>query len=586
MKLIIDYLMRHKKYFFLNLFAVILISVAELGIPLAISGIIDNALSGELLASNMSLIYKYSIILGIIAIIGTIGNILSNYTSVKTATLILIDIRYDVFKKVQTFTSEEISEYGVSSLITRTTSDVYQILTFVTTFFRVAFMSPTLIIISIFLIATRIPTLLVSTLISIPIIIFGIFLVIVLTKPLSQRQQKNLDDLNLITRENLTGVRVIRAFRKNKYEKEKFEKANEKYTSTAEKLFKIMTATEPVFFLILNTIIVITLYFGGQRVISSMGVDLSVGKLTEFFDYQFLVSISILMFAMLFILYPRTIVSSNRIRDVLNTDVKIKNKENPLTYVEPKGTLEFKDVEFKFKDSELPTLTNINLSFKKGETIAFIGSTGSGKSTLINLIPRMFDVSKGEILFDGVNIQDFDLNYLRSKIGFISQKAILFNDTIINNIRYGKKDATLEEVIAAAKIAQAHDFIMSKELGYEDPITEMGANLSGGQKQRVSITRAIVKNPDIYIYDRKLRDAIKPLSKNAITLIVAQRVASIIDADQIVVLNEGEIVGLGTHDELIKSNKIYIEIANSQQDSAGDDQWKSLWNILKNIVFN
>jgi len=566
--------MKHKKFFILNIIAVILVALAELGIPLVISALIDKGLPGTNFPGDISVVNRSITMLLVIAFVGAIGNVLTNYASTKTATLILVDIRNDIFAKVQTFSSEEMSKYGVSSLITRTTSDVYQILNFVSTFYRVAFMSPALIIISIFLIATRTPSLLFSTLISIPIIILGIILVIILTKPLSQKQQRNLDHLNLITRENLTGVRVVRAFRKSDYEAKRFTKANNEYTSTAEKLFKIMTSTEPIFFFILNIVIVFTLYFGGKNVVNPSST-LTLGRLTEFFDYQFLVSFSILMFSMLFILYPRTIVSANRIKEILDLDVKIKNKENALTYVERKGTLKFNNVSFKFHDSDLPVLENINLSFKKGETIAFIGSTGSGKSTLINLIPRLFDVTDGEILLDNINIKDYDLNYLRSKIGFIAQKAILFNDTIINNIKYGKKDATKEEVIQAAKIAQAHDFIMEKELGYDDPISEMGANLSGGQKQRISIARAIIKNPDIYIFDDSfsaldfktdaaLRNAIKPLSKDAITLIVAQRVASIVDVDQIIVLHEGKIVGEGKHEDLIKNNKIYQEIAYSQ----------------------
>lgn len=574
MKLIFKYLMRHKKYFILNTIAVLLVALAELGIPLVISNLIDKGLPSSSYAGDINIVYKSVTMLVVIALVGAIGNVTTNFASTKTATHILVDIRNDIFEKVQTFSSEEMSNYGVSSLITRTTSDVYQILNFVSTFYRVAFMAPSLILVSLFLIATRTPSLLYSTLISIPIIILGIILVIILTKPLSQRQQKNLDQLNLITRENLTGVRVVRAFRKSEYEAKRFTKANNEYTSVAEKLFKIMTSTEPIFFFVLNIVIVFTLYFGGRSVVDPNS-SLTLGRLTEFFDYQFLVSFSILMFSMLFILYPRTIVSANRIKEILDLDIKIKNKENALTNVPYKGTLEFKDVSFKFSDSDLPVLENINLSFKKGETIAFIGSTGSGKSTLINLIPRLFDVSSGEILLDGVNIKDYDLNYLRSKIGFIAQKAILFNDTILNNIKYGKHDATLEEVIAASKIAQAHDFIMTKELGYNDPISEMGANLSGGQKQRISIARAIIKNPDVYIFDdsfsaldfktdAKLRKAIEPLSKEAITLIVAQRVSSIVNVDEIVVLHEGKIVGRGKHDELIKNNKIYQEIAYSQ----------------------
>ncbi|WP_162140218.1 ABC transporter ATP-binding protein [Haploplasma axanthum] len=571
MKLIFKYLMRRKRFFFLNLFAILAVASAELGIPLLISKIIDDALPN----GNLPLLYKFGIYLALVAILGAIGNILANYASVKTATSILVDLRNDVFKKIQTFSPEEMNEFGISSLITRTTSDVFQILNFVSTFFRTAFMSPILIAISIVLISREAPTLLPSTLISIPIVVIGIVIVITATKPLSESQQLNLDKLNLVTRENLTGVRVVRAFRKNKYEAERFEKANEKYTSTAMKLFRIMTSTEPVFFFFLNVIITITLFFAGQNV-TSENPNLTLGNITAFFDYQFLVMFSILTFSMLFILYPRTIVSSKRIAEILNTDVKIKNKPNAISYIEkPKGTLEFKNVSFSYPDSEAAVLKDISFKAKKGETIAFIGSTGSGKSTLINLVPRLYDATEGEILIDDVNVTDFDLKYLRNKVGFIPQKAILFNGTIADNIRYGKHDATEEEVIEAAKTAQAHDFILAKQKGYDDPVSEMGANLSGGQKQRISIARALIKKPDVLIFDDSfsaldfktdaaLRKSLNEVSKDTITLVVAQRITSIVHADTIIVLNNGEIVCRGTHSELMTSCKIYQEIAASQ----------------------
>ena len=576
MKLIFKYLMKHKKFFFLNLIAIFAVAAAELGIPLVISKIIDETLpSSDLPLGNMDLLYKYALYLGIVAIVGAIGNIVTNYASVKTSTLILVDIRNDVFRKVQTFAPEEISQFGISSLITRTTSDVFQILNFVSTFYRVAFMAPALMIISLFLIAKNTPALLPSTLISIPIVVIGIAIVVIISKPLSERQQLNLDHLNLVTRENLKGVRVVRAFRKSEYEAKRFEESNERYTSTAMKLFKLMTTTEPVFFFTLDVIVAITLYFAGQEVLNSGGTTLTIGNITEFFDYQFLVMFSILNFSMLFILFPRTMVSSKRISEVLDADVSIKNKENALTFVEKKGTLEFKNVSFKYTDGEVYVLKDISFKAKKGDTVAFIGSTGSGKSTLINLVPRLFNATEGEVLIDGVNVNDYELSYLRSKIGFIPQKAILFEGTIADNIRFGKHDATIEEVMAAAKIAQAHDFIIGKENGYDDLISEMGANLSGGQRQRISIARAIIKNPDIYIFDDSfsaldfktdavLRKALGEVSKNAITLIVAQRITSIVNADLIVVLNEGEIVCQGRHEDLIKSCEIYQQIAASQ----------------------
>lgn len=574
MKLIFKYLMRHKKFFFLNLGAIFFVAAAELGIPLVISSIMDDALPGAENPGDVQLLYKLGLILLGVALVGAIGNVVATYASVRTSTKILIDIRNDVFKKIQTFSPEDIGKYGISSLITRTTSDVFQILNFVSTFYRVAFMSPALITISIILIATQTPALLGSTLISIPIVIIGISIVVKLSRPLSEKQQRNLDHLNLVTRENLTGVRVVRAFRKNAYEAERFNESNERYSSTAMKLFKIMTSVEPMFFFFLNVIVTITLYFAGANA-TSANPTLTPGNITEFFDYQFLVMFSILTFSMLFILYPRTMVSSRRIGEILNTDVKIKDKPDSLTNVPKDGTLEFKNVSFKYDDGEAYVLHNISFKAKKGETVAFIGSTGSGKSTLINLVPRLYEATEGEILIEGVNVNDYKLSYLRDKIGFIPQKAILFEGTIADNIRFGKHDATIEEVVAAAKIAQAHEFIVGKEKGYDDLITEMGANLSGGQKQRVSISRAIIKNPDVFIFDDSfsaldfktdalLRKALEEISDDVITLLIAQRVTSIVNADQIIVLNEGKMVCHGTHDELYQTCQIYKEIAASQ----------------------
>lgn len=591
MKLIFSYLMKHKKYLFINLIAIFFVSAAELGIPIVISNIVDKALPTK----DLNLLYKLGIILATVAIVGGIGNIIVNFAAAKTSTLILADMRRDVFRKIQTFSPHEITEYGISSLITRTTSDVFQILNFVAVFYRIAFMAPMMIIVSIFLVATRTPSLLPSILIVIPIIIAGIMIVVLLSKKLSERQQRNLDRLNLVTRENLTGARVVRAFRKNDYEKERFSESNESYSSNAIKLFKLMTSTEPIFFFILNVAMVITLYFASGS-IGSPSSSLTMGQLIEFADYQFLVMFSILTFSTLFIMYPRTMVSARRVESILNMDVSVKNIPNALTYVEPEGILEFKNVSFEYPDGEVPVLENINFTAKKGETIAFLGSTGSGKSTLINLIPRLYNASSGEVLIDGVNVKDYDLHYLRSKIGFIAQKAILFKGTIAENIKYGKHDATMDEVINAAKIAQADEFIQTKELKYDDHVSELGSNLSGGQKQRLSIARAIIKNPDIYIFDdsfsaldfqteAELRKVLLDHSKDAITLIVAQRITSIVNADKIIVLNDGKIVGKGKHKDLIKDCKIYQEIAASQL-SEEELAWKKYFLILENIEYN
>lgn len=570
MKLILRYLFKYKRYFVINLIAVFGVAAAELGIPIIISNIVDKALP----TSDFDLLYKLGIFLGGVAIFGSIGNIIINYASAKTSTMILRDLRGEVFKKIQTFSPEEINEYGVSSLMTRTTSDVFQILNFVSVFYRVAFMAPVMVIVATFLVATRTPSLLPSLLIVIPIIIVGIILVVTLSRALSERQQRNLDRINLVTRENLTGARVVRAFRKNKYEKERFQEANETYSNNAIKLFRLMTSIEPIFFFVLNVALVITIYFASEK-ISLPNSNVTIGQLIEYNDFQFLVMFSILMFAQLFIMYPRTMVSTRRINAILERTPSVTNKPNALTDVIDTGELEFKDVSFRYPDSEAAVLKNISFKAKKGETIAFIGSTGSGKSTLINLVPRLYNVTNGEILFNNINIDDYDLNYLREKIGFIPQKALLFKGTIEMNIKFGKHDATIDEVIAAAKIAQAHNFIMEKEHQYQDMVSELGSNLSGGQKQRLSIARAIIKKPDIYIFDDSfsaldfktdaaLRTVLKDYAKDAITLIVAQRVSSITNADNIIVLDYGQVVCEGTHDDLINTCQIYQEIAASQ----------------------
>lgn len=587
MKLILRYLFKYKRYFAINLIAVFGVAAAELGIPIIISNIVDNALPN----SDFDLLYKLGIFLAGVAIFGSIGNIIINYASARTSTLILRDLRGEVFNKIQTFSPEEINEYGVSSLMTRTTSDVFQILNFVSVFYRVAFMAPVMVIVATFLVATRTPSLLLNLLVVIPIIILGIILVVILSRALSERQQRNLDRINLVTRENLTGARVVRAFRKNKYEKARFQEANETYSNNAIKLFRLMTSIEPIFFFILNVALVITIYFASEK-INLSNSNLTIGQLIEYNDFQFLVMFSILMFAQLFIMYPRTMVSTRRINAILDRTPSVMNKENALTSVVDTGELEFKNVSFSYPDSEASVLKNINFKAKKGETIAFIGSTGSGKSTLINLVPRLYNVTSGEILFNNVNVNDYDLNYLRDKIGFIPQKALLFKGSIEMNIKFGKHDATNEEVINAAKIAQAHDFIMEKENKYEDLVSELGSNLSGGQKQRLSIARAIIKKPDIYIFDDSfsaldyktdaaLRNVLKEHSKDAITLLVAQRISSITNADKIIVLNYGEIVCSGIHSELMSSCKIYQEIAQSQLTEAEINKW-NYFLTLKN----
>jgi len=352
----------------------------------------------------------------------------------------------------------------------------------------------------------------------------------------------------------------------------RFSEANEDYAYNSKKLFKLMAVPQPAFFFLLNVGLVIVFILSSKMI--DKGV-LQVGSLVAFQEYMFHAMFSIMLFCLVFVMYPRAAISARRIQEILDEESTIKNPENPVVSGDDSGTLEFDNVTFKYPDSEAPVLENISFKAKKGDVVAFIGSTGSGKSTLINLIPRAYDVSAGSIKIDGVDVRKYALRALREKIGFIPQKSMLFSGSISENIRYGKHDASEAEIEESAQIAQAYDFIIDKPNQFEEKVEEGGSNLSGGQKQRLSISRAVIRKPDIYIFDdsfsaldfrtdAKLRKRLKSEITEAITLIVAQRVSSIMDATQIVVLNEGKVVGMGTHEQLLKDSTIYYEIAASQ----------------------
>lgn len=405
---------------------------------------------------------------------------------------------------------------------------------------------------------------------SLPFIVAGVIIIAKLTNPLSEKQQKGMDRLNRISRENLTGVRVIRAFRKSEYEAERFAEINDNYTSNSKKLFKIMSFTQPAFFFLLHLAMMAVFW------ISSVMIDkgtLQVGQLVAFLEYQFHAMFSIMLFSMVFVMYPRAQVSANRIQELLDEEPLVKSPTG--VTAENKGMVEFDHVTFQYPDGELPVLKDVSFTAGKGETVAFIGSTGSGKSTLINLIPRFYDVTEGSIKIDGVDIRNHDLKALRQKIGFIPQKAFLFKGTIEENLKFGNPDATPEEIDHAIEVAQAKEFIENKPNKLQEYISEGAKNVSGGQKQRISIARALIRKPEIYIFDDSfsaldyktdaaLRAALKEETKESVVFIVAQRISTIMNADKIIVLNEGEVVGTGTHKELLKSCKVYYEIADSQ----------------------
>lgn len=568
MKLILKYLKNYKPLIVLNVISILGFALVELGIPTIMAKVIDIGIANK----DIAYIKRMGLILVVISIVGVMGTILLGYCSSKISISITRDMRNDIFRKSQEFSHSEYDKFGVSSMITRTTNDAFQLLLFTNTLLRTALITPIMFTVSLVMIVrTSLPLSLVLA-VTIPFIVIGVLIIAKKSHPMSQIQQKRLDKLNLISRENLTGIRVIRAFGNDDHERNRFAKTNEDYAGISKKLHKLMGFSQPSFFLLLNIAILAIFWISSNMI--NVGT-LQVGQLVAFIEYLFHAMFSMMLFSMVFVMYPKAQVSADRIQELLDEKPLIESPENGTRDTEVKGLVEFKNVTFAYPDGEEPVLKNISFTAKKGETISFIGSTGSGKSTLINLIPRFYDVTEGSITIDGVDVRDYDLKALREKIGFIPQKTLLFTGTIGSNIRFGKKDADKEELEHSAKVSQAYDFISHKPKKFNESISEGGSNVSGGQKQRLSIARAVVRKPEIYIFDDSfsaldfktdatLRARLKEETLDAVVLIVAQRIGSIRHSDKIIVLNEGNVVGMGTHKELLETCEIYNEIALSQ----------------------
>ncbi len=568
MKLILHYLKKYKRLVFFDILSIFSFALVELGIPTIMAGIIDEGIA----LSDMEYIRRKGILLLVIAVVGGAGSILLGYCSTRIATNITRDIRNDIFAKAQEYSHFEYNQFGVASMITRTTNDAFQLMMFVNTLLRMALLTPVMFIVSLIL-TIRTSLTLTSVLgMAIPFILVGVIVIAKISFPLSMTQQKLMDKLNRIARENLTGVRVIRAFRKDEYESGRFRDTNEQYAAASRRLFKLMSSAQPLFFFLLNIAVLAIFWISSTKINTG---DLQVGQLVAFLEYQFHAMFSIMLFSMVFVLYPRAEVSARRIEELLDAEPMVTDPENGVQETAQRGLVEFDHVTFVYPQSSEAILTDVSFTAKAGETVAFIGSTGSGKSTLIQLIPRLYDVTGGSVRVDGVDVREFSLAALRQRIGYVAQKALLFSGTIADNLRMGKPDATEEELRHAAEVAQAYTFIQQKPGGWDEPVSEGGANFSGGQKQRLSIARALVRRPEIYIFDDSfsaldfrtdaaLRAALKKETADAVVLIVAQRVSSIMDATRIVVLDEGRVAGIGTHRQLLESCPVYREIALSQ----------------------
>lgn len=508
-----------------------------------------------------------------IAFFAMAAAVLVTLTSAKLAARLSRVLRDKIFKKVMDFTNSEFDRFSTASLVTRSTNDIQQIQMFMTMMFRIVVYAPLLGIGGIIKVLGTNVSMTWTIALGVAAIMCVIFILFKVAMPKFKSLQKLIDRLNLVTREILTGLSVIRAFSTEKHEEERFDTANKNLMKTNLFVNRAMTFMMPAMMLIMNGMTVLIVYAGAGNIDAG---KMQVGDLMAFIQYAMQIIMAFLFISMVSIMMPRAQVAAERVNEVLDTDIMIKDPEEPKPFLpEKKGEVEFKEVYFCYPDADEAVLHNISFVAPAGKTTAFIGSTGSGKSTLINLIPRFFDVTRGSILVDGRDIREVKHEDLCDKIGYVPQKGVLFSGTIESNLKYGKEDATEEEVRRAARIAQATDFIEEKEEGYQSPIAQGGSNVSGGQKQRLSIARAVAKDPEIYIFDDSfsaldyktdvaLRAALQKETHGSTTLIVAQRISTILHADQIIVLDEGNIVGKGTHEQLLQTCPVYQQIAKSQ----------------------
>lgn len=532
-----------------------------------------EALGEDVDGLQMKYIGKAGLKMILMALLIMAASISVVFLSAKVAASLGHDIRGDIYRKVIGFSSNEYNKFSTASLITRSTNDVQQVQMTMAMMFRIVLYAPIIGIGGVLRVLETDSSMTWILGVGVVLILVIIGLLFSIAMPRFTKLQTLIDRLNLVTREILTGIPVIRAFSREKHEEDRFEDANKVLTKTNLFVNRCMTFMMPSMMLIMNGISVLIVYNGSYAVDAG---NMQVGDMMAFIQYAMQIIMAFLMITAMSIMLPRANVAALRIDDILKTEVSIKDPENPEhTKEEAKGTVEFNHVSFAYPEAGENVLTDIHFKAKKGETVAIIGSTGSGKSTLVNLIPRFYDVTEGSVSVDGVDVRDMSQKELRDCIGYVPQKGVLFSGTIDSNIRYGKTDISEEEVKTAARIAQAQDFIEEKPKGYHSPIAQGGTNVSGGQKQRLSIARAIAKKPEIFIFDdsfsaldfktdSRLRGALKEHTKDATTIIVAQRISTILHADRIIVLDDGHMAGMGTHAELMKNCEVYRQIAMSQ----------------------
>lgn len=542
-------------------------SLADLFLPTLMADIIDQGV----VTGDTAYIWKMGgVMLGVTGI-GALAAVTASYYSSKAAMGFGRDLRSRVFNHVERFSLEEFDRVGTASLITRTTNDITQVQQVIIMMLRMVVSAPIMFVGGLIMATSKDAKLSLVIVAAMPFLVLSILLIFWKAMPLFGKVQKRLDQLNLVLRENLTGIRVIRAFNREQEEQVRMTEANKQLTDVSIKVNQIMAFLMPVLMLVMNLTVVGVIWFGGIRIDNGA---MQIGDLMAFIQYVMQIMFALVMASVMFVMVPRASVSAKRINEVLEMEPSLVDEGTGSADV-ARGTLVFDHVTFRYPGAEEPALSDVSFTAKPGEVTAVIGGTGAGKSTLVNLIPRFYDVASGHIRVNGVDVQAVPQSELRSKIGFVPQKALLFTGTIFENIRYGKQDATDEEIRHAANVAQANEFIEKLPNQYDALIEQGGSNVSGGQKQRLSIARALVRKPDLYVFDdsfsaldfktdAKLRKALKEETRDATVLIVAQRVSTIMDADRIIVLEKGKVAGMGTHEELFATNEVYQEIVKSQ----------------------
>ncbi|NRQ54462.1 ABC transporter ATP-binding protein [Brevibacillus sp. HD1.4A] len=566
---LLRYLRPYRQMVFLTMLFMLLQSIANLYLPTLMSHIVNEGIVKE----NTAYIWTTGGFMLLVSAGAAVLSVAASYMASRSASGFGMRIRSSVFSHIERFSLEEFDKHGTASLITRTTNDIAQVQQVLNMMLRMMVMAPMMCIGGIIMALSKDAELSIVIIVAIPILVLAIFGIGSKGIPYFQAMQGKIDKLNLVLRESLTGIRVVRAFNRIEHERGRFNRANEDLTATAIKANQIMAGMMPVMMLMMNATSIAIIWFGGLRI--STG-HMQVGDLMAFLQYAMQILFSLMMASMMFSMVPRASASAARIHDVLSTEPVIVDREQAsVGKASAGGDVVFDQVTFRYPGAEKPALSDISFVARRGQVTAVIGGTGSGKSTLASLIPRFYDVESGCVQVGGTDVRDWPQSELRTNIGFVPQKALLFTGTIADNIRYGKEEATTEEIRHALDIAQATDFIENMPDGLNTVLSQGGANLSGGQKQRLSIARALVRQPGVYIFDdsfsaldfktdAKLRAALKSETQEATVIIVAQRVNTVMDADQIIVLEEGRVAGIGTHRELLATCSIYQEIVTSQ----------------------